>query len=225
MKSATIIKRIADLCLVVVLLFLMARALIGEAVHEILGCAMFVLMLGHMAINWTWYIGLRRGTWSAYRILRTSVNFIILACMLFSMVSGMLLSQHVFHLLGITGKAASARLFHLLASYWGFCLMSIHLGMHWRVIAGMILNRRIRFVVNAIIVFVAAYGLIAFTMRGIGGYLFLLTRFVFLDFEEPLSLFMVDYVAIMTLFAFLGMLLSKITERTSIKAISCIKLF
>jgi len=201
----------------VVLLFLMAWALIGEAAHEFLGCAMFALMLVHVTLNWSWYRSLLKGTWPLRRILLTAADFLVLACMLTSMASGILLSRHVFTPLGITGNLAIARLMHLLASCWGFCLMSVHLGMHWNVITFMIRDRRIQFVMNAIGICVAAYGLIAFVARGIGGYLLLLTQFVFFDFEEPLPLFLADYAAIMVLYVCIGILLSKMVLRTSKK--------
>lgn len=33
---------------------------------------------------------------------------------------------------------ALARVLHLAASYWGFVLMSIHIGIHWSMVTGMI---------------------------------------------------------------------------------------
>ena len=46
---------------------------------------------------------------------------------------------------------------------------------------------------------VAAYGAYAFVERGIGGYMSLQNMFVFFDFEEPLILFYIDYIAVMGL--------------------------
>ena len=217
MNVKTITKRVVDLCMVVVLLFLMAWALIGEAAHEVLGCAMFALMLIHVTLNWSWYRNLRKGSWPVWRILQTAVDFLVLASMLICMASGILLSRHVFAPLGITGNIAIARLMHLLASYWGFCLMSVLLGMHWNVITFMIRDRRIQFVMNAVGICAAAYGLIAFISRGIGGYLLFLTQFVFFDFEEPLTVFLADYAAIMVLCVCIGALLSKMFLRASKK--------
>lgn len=39
--------------------------------------------------------------------------------------------------LPIHGPMATARSMYMAASYWGFVLMSIHLGMHWGMIVGM----------------------------------------------------------------------------------------
>jgi len=206
-------RRIVDLCMAVVLLLLMAWTLIGEFSHEVLGCAMFALMLVHLVLNWSWYRNLRKGAWRAWRIMQTALDFLVLACMLVSMASGIFLSRYVFAPLEISGNASLARLMHLLASYWVFCLMSVHLGMHWSVIIGLIQDRRISFVMNAIGICVAAYGLIAFSARGIWQYLFLITQFAFFNYEQPLFLFFADYVAIMGFGGFAGALLSKIALR------------
>ena len=37
----------------------------------------------------------------------------------------------------VTVTALMARSMHMAASYWGFVLMSVHLGMHWGMIVGM----------------------------------------------------------------------------------------
>lgn len=40
--------------------------------------------------------------------------------------------------------------------------------------------------------------------RDIGSYMFLKNQFVFFDFEEPMILFLLDYVSIMGLFVFIS---------------------
>ncbi|MCI5609929.1 MAG: DUF4405 domain-containing protein [Roseburia sp.] len=47
------------------------------------------------------------------------------------------MSRYVFRQFSINGPMATARRMHMAASYWGFVLMSIHLGMHWGMIIGM----------------------------------------------------------------------------------------
>lgn len=53
---------------------------------------------------------------------------------------------------------------------------------------------------RGIAILIAAYGVYAFIKREIISYLFLTVEFVFFDFEEPIHLFLIDYVAIMGLF-------------------------
>lgn len=60
---------------------------------------------------------------------------------------------------------------------------------------------------------VAVYGAYAFVGRGLPSYLFLQTQFVFFNFDEPLALFFVDYLAIMGLFVWIGHYLAKAARR------------
>ena len=64
---------------------------------------------------------------------------------------------------------------------------------------------------------VCGYGVYAFIVRGIAQYLFLRQQFFFLDLERGYILFVVDYLAILVLFAaashYLGKLLLAIPKR------------
>ena len=54
MKQKTILKIVVDIGMTVMLLFLMAYELIGEAAHEWLGIGMFVLFIIHHILNRKW---------------------------------------------------------------------------------------------------------------------------------------------------------------------------
>ena len=56
---------------------------------------------------------------------------------------------------------------------------------------------------------IAGYGAYAFVKREIGSYLLMRIQFVFFDYEEPVFFFILDYIAVMGLFVFLGHYLSK----------------
>lgn len=71
------------------------------------------------------------------RIFRTAVNIAVLATMFALAYSGIVMSRHVFSALPINGGMATARVMHLAGSYWGFVLMSVHLGLHLGMITGM----------------------------------------------------------------------------------------
>ena len=64
---------------------------------------------------------------------------------------------------------------------------------------------------------VAGYGVTAFVRREIGSYMFLKIQFVFFDFEEPLIFFLLDYMAVMGLFVFIGHYLAEGLKRCSRK--------
>lgn len=137
MKPKMMLKMGLDLVMTVLLLCQMAYMLIGEAAHEWMGAAMFVLFLLHHVLNWRWYRNLVKGKYTALRILQTVVDFLVLLAMIGLMVSGIMLSREVFAFLPIRGGMGFARILHMLAAYWGFILMSVHLGLHWGMIMGM----------------------------------------------------------------------------------------
>lgn len=122
---------ILDCMMVLLLLLLMAYSLIGEAIHEWLGIAMLLLFLGHHALNWRWYRSLPRGKWPPVRVFQAVVNTALLLVMVGLAVSGIILSRYVFALLPVQGGRSFARTLHMLSAYWGFCIMCLHLGLHW----------------------------------------------------------------------------------------------
>ena len=93
MNAKSTLKMALDRLMVVLLPLLMAYSLIGEELHEWLGASMFLLFLGHHALNRRWYRSLAKGKWTARRLFRTFVNAALLLCMLGLMVSGVILSR------------------------------------------------------------------------------------------------------------------------------------
>lgn len=204
-------KIVLDCLMLLLLPVLMAYSLVGEQAHEWLGALMFLLFIGHHLLNIKWYRGLMRGKWTAARVCQTAVDLCLLLCMLGLMVSGVMLSRYVFDFLLIKGGRSFARTLHMLASYWGFCLMSLHLGMHGNMILG-IMRRVLKKRKSAqktiwprlAAVLVVGYGVYAFFHRQIGTYLLLKSHFVFFNFDEPMILFFLDYLAVIGFFAVTG---------------------
>lgn len=207
-------KLIIDFAMTVALMLLMAYELIGQVSHEWIGIGMFVLFILHHILNWKWSKGLLKGKYTAFRIFQTVLVFFVLLTMVGSMVSGIILSSHALTFLPISRGRNFARILHMLSAYWGFVLMSLHLGFHWSMMMAMAkrLSKKdssiLTWGLRSIAVMIAGYGVYAFFHREIGLYMLLKSKFVFFDFEEPLILFFMDYIAIMGLFVFIGHYLS-----------------
>ena len=137
MKKTQAVKPLVDIAMTILLFVLMAYQLTGPFAHEWAGAAILVLFIAHHILNRQWFRGLGKGKYTAVRILLTAVDFLLLADMLFLMISGIRLSRYVFDFVPSFGSAATARLIHLAASHWGFVLMGLHLGLHW----GMVVSR------------------------------------------------------------------------------------
>ena len=200
------------------LLFLMGYQFWGDTLHEWAGAAMFALFLLHHLLNAAWYKTLFRGKYTAYRIFQLVIDLALFAAMVCLMLSGIILSRHVFAFLPISGGTSLARLMHMVASYSGFVLMALHLGLHWNKILGMTrkaakmqTKSRPRTIVLTLLgVGIAVYGLYAFLSRDLLTYMTLQTEFVFLDFGESKLLFYLDYLAMMGLFVFAAHYLGKL---------------
>ena len=214
MKAKQILKIVTDIAMTVILLLLMAYSLVGEKAHEWLGISMFVLFILHHVLNNKWSRSVFKGRYTPYRFLQTMFVVLALASMLGSMVSGIILSRYAFSFLPITGGSSWARMLHMLSAYWGFAFISLHLGLHWSMMMGMA-KRMFRkpsavraWIVRCVGFLLAGYGVYAFLKREIGSYMLLKIQFVFFNFDEPLILFILDYIAVMGLFVFVGHYLS-----------------
>lgn len=184
----------------------------ADIVHEILGVALFLLWAVHITLNRRWYGAIFKGKYNPYRIMQTVINCSILICTLFLMISGIILSNHIFTFLNIQGGLGFARIAHLLASHWYYLFMSLHIGLH----VGMIANKiqpsqnTVRKIISRILLALACiYGLYAFIARGVWKYLILRQQFFFFDLERGYILFAIDYISIIILFATLSHLLIK----------------
>lgn len=128
------------------------------------------------------------------------------------------MSRHVFAFLPIRGGMALARRLHILGSYWGYVLMSLHLGLHWGMVLNVVAKRHISqrkyqaagFIVGLL---TAAYGVYVFIKRNFLTYMFLRSEFVFLDYEEPRIRFFLDYIALMGMCIFTAHYVAKLTRK------------
>lgn len=210
MKPKMILKLAVDFAMTAVLLLLMAYELVGQAAHEWIGIGMLVLFIIHHSLNWSWIRNILKGRYNAVRIMQTGVVVLILCAMAGSMISGVILSRHALSFLPIKGGRSFARNLHMISAYWGFVLMSVHLGFHWSMMVGMAKKLFLKpsavrkWAGRILALMIAGYGVYAFVKRDIGDYMLLRSHFVFFDYDEPLIFFFLDYIAVMGLFIFIG---------------------
>lgn len=190
----------------------------ADIVHEILGLALFLLWAVHISLNRRWYGAIFKGKYNPYCVMQTFINCGILICTIFLMISGIILSNHLFTFLNIQGGLGFARIAHLLASHWYYLFMSLHIGLHAGMIANKIAQKKDaasessneeskpqssarKIIFHAFVALACAYGLYAFIIRGVWKYLFLQQQFFFFDLERGYILFVIDYISIIILFA------------------------
>ena len=207
MKQLNKIRLPLDIMMTLVSIVLMGGNFLfpADIVHEILGVALFVLWGVHIFLNRRWYASLAqvsksitstnandrraygaifKGKYNPYRVMQTVINCGILICTIFLMISGIILSNHLFTFLNIQSGLGFARIAHLLSSHWYYLFMLLHIGLHVGIIANRIKQKKIvgndsskeesqpqfkvRKIISHILLFFAcAYGLYAFIIRGV----------------------------------------------------------
>lgn len=93
---------------------------------------------------------------------------------------------------------------HMPAAYWGFVLMSVHLGLHWNKAVPFLRKHISATVLKMVPPIVAIYGIYAFIRNGFPSYLFLQSEFVFFDSSRYSVLFFIDMAAIIEAFAYIA---------------------
>ena len=212
MKASVKFKICVDIMMTAALYACMAYMLIGEEAHEWIGSGLALLFVLHNALNRKWYAALLTGRYTPLRAFQTAVNLLCLASMAAAAVSGAAMSRYIYDIPFLSGGASLARTVHMLAAYWGYCFISLHLGLHWSMMLGMMKNAAApqnapRWVTPLLRTAGAAAALLgahALMRHSLLDYMFLRNQFVFFDTERPLSLFFLDYAAIMALWAWLA---------------------
>ncbi len=215
MPVKIIVKVSVDMGMAILLLLLMAYEMIGQTAHEWLGIGIFVLFAAHHIFNRKWCGSILRGRYTPFRIWQTMLALGVLLPMIGSIISGVIISRSALSFLSITGGQSFGRNLHMVSAYWGFVLMALHLGLHWSMMIEMAKRAVKRSSQTGTWMFrgagflIAAYGIYAFEKRNIGVYMLMRSHFVFFNYQEPLIYFLMDYMAVMGLFVWIGYYLTK----------------
>jgi len=220
MNRKRIIRHGVDTVLLLLLPLLMVEVITGQELHEWLGTAMVLLFLVHHILNLDWYRNLLKGQYGLSRFLWTFLDLLLTVDMLALAVSGVMMSGFVFDFLPVGGGMILARRLHLFASHWGLLLMSAHLGLHWNMVLNMgskITHTEKKsaartWILRALVLAGAAYGICAFIQQNLPEYLFLKTAFVLFDEQKHAVLHFADYLAMIVLFTAVGYYLNKLVQ-------------
>ena len=176
----------------------------GSLIHEILGISLIILFLVHLWLNRWWIRTLFKGRYNLTRVIMTLANIFLILDVILLTFSGLIMSR-IFELPFSEGLMSFARTAHISASFWGYVIMSFHIGLNWHIFSAMMFKRwKPGGVLHVVAFVIMACGGYAFVRRNIWDYMMLNSQFVFFDFDEPFMYFIGDYIAVMILFACLG---------------------
>lgn len=124
-----------DFIAVGLLLAALAYWWLDNRTHELIGTAMFLLVIVHNVFNRWWYGTIRKGRRAPRALMTTVLNLSLLAVMLTLLITSLMISRDVFGFLALDG-GFTLREIHKLVSYWAMIIVSIHLGLHWSMVMG-----------------------------------------------------------------------------------------
>jgi len=199
------IRRIVDIGMTVLLLLQMAYQVMGEAAHEWLGMAMTALVIVHQILNRRWYGAMFKGGYTAYRVVSTCVNVLLLLSFALTAFCGMAMSNYAVPFMYGVVRVSFVRVTHLSMSHWSFVLMGLHLGLHVPVMLAKLKPKDgIRRILSVVCAGVAGAGLWLFFKNGMPNYLFFRVPFAFLDYEKAGALVLLENVVMLLFWAFVG---------------------
>lgn len=196
-----------DILLTVFLLLLMSYQATGEKIHEWVGIGMSVTFVLHQMLNLSWYKALLsgKGKWTAYRMVITVTDLLLLVSMILTAFSGMSMSAYAVPFLYGMAKLTLVRRMHLAFSHWTFVLAGFHLGLHLPGISSRYLkDERAEKSFAVIFVCLAALGLVQFIRSGILSYMFFIAAFAFFEPGKPAALVFLEYFFMFILWSFAG---------------------
>lgn len=200
------VRIVVDILMFILFVLLMGYHIISDMNHEILGVFLFILFIIHHILNIKWYKTIFKGNITFIKVLFIVVNFLLLLAILGIIISGVLISGYVFSFLDIPVTSLGRKL-HLFSTSWGFVLMGIHLGLHFKMMLTKILkklkNSAFEYFVYLLIFIVVLLGMYAFVKNGYGRDMMLLTDFKFFDYEQSSIMFYLEQLSIMFCLSFI----------------------
>ena len=190
-KKRNTARRIVDAAMTVVLLFLMAYQVTGEAAHEWIGVSMTILVI--------------KGKYNPYRILTTVLSILLVLCFAMTAFCGMSMSGYAVPFMYGLAPVSFVRRMHLSMSHWAFVLMGLHLGVHIPAMtAGLKWSDRTRNTLIGLSTLAAGLGLYLFIRNGMPDYLFFRVPFAFLDYDKAGWLVIVENLLMLSTWVLIG---------------------
>lgn len=207
MSTLFLVRLILDAIAACLLFLALAYWWLGNGVHELAGTAMLLLVIGHNVVNRRWYGTASRLDWQARKIVNVGVTALLATTMLVLLVTSILISRTLPELIPGGGGLTTPQI-HILAAYWALIIISVHLGLGWPMIMGVVRTllgisqgsasrtRALRLVTAA----TAVAGTWAFFELDIGSHLSMQPSLDWWNFEEGVAGFFIRCIAIAGLF-------------------------
>lgn len=137
MKKKFILKIGIDLILSVLLLVLMGYPATTLKIHEIGGIVFLVVIVVHLFLGFKWFQSIvkrifhQKQTFLTYA--KTVMSLLLLIDLLLTGISGILISRTVLTSISVSNTSLWTYI-HNISAYAGVIIISIHIGMYWKVV-------------------------------------------------------------------------------------------
>ena len=168
-------KIVIDILMFILMLLEYSKLYTGQLLHEVFGILLLILFILHNILNIKFYKGLLKGKYNLQRITITVINFLLLMCLLFSIILAIPISESIFKFLNLSANMTVRKL-HTIFGYWSLILMSIHLGLNLKILSAKIKNKVkerkiIKIILYIIELIIVALGIKAIIDTNLGLYL------------------------------------------------------
>lgn len=126
-----------DIGVLILLLLVMGFHFLPQILHEAGGLILMAAVVLHLVLNRAWFGMLLHGKWSSLRILQTIAALLLSAVFLIAIVTGIVISNHVFRELWMDGslhRSVFVHQLHIASAYMMIILGGMHIGMHGKVL-------------------------------------------------------------------------------------------
>ncbi|MFV0539356.1 MAG: DUF4405 domain-containing protein [Dysgonomonas sp.] len=202
MNSKLKFRLLLDLAMTILILLALAFRRTGDVLHEWIGLVAIVLFVIHNIINIQWYrqlFSIQR-KYSLRWLVNATINILLIIIMATMAITGLIQSKIILASLDLQGNML-LRQIHTISAYWGYLLVSVHIGMHWQMLYkhlfGKITNDLYMICIRILGLLIAISGLFAFIERDMYSKLFLGLSFDFWD--KSSALFLVYHLLIIGL--------------------------
>lgn len=205
------LRLILDLAAVCLLLVALAYGWLGNLAHEIIGTALFALLITHNIFNRRWYGTIPRRTRAPRTLITRVINLSLLVTILTLLVTSLLISRDVFAFLPLS-STFTARQIHTLVGYLALIIAGAHLGLHWTMLMGYVGGRLgirieqtwLMVTARGLAAGLAAYGVYSLVALNVGTKLLMRPTMEFWDFEAETPAFFGHLAGIVGLSAFMA---------------------
>jgi len=196
-----------DLIAAGLLLLGLAYWWLGNTVHELAGTGMFLLVIVHNVFNRRWYGRISKERRHGRGLFNIGITLLLLLAMLALLVTSVLISNALSGFMSAYG-GFTVRQIHTLAAYWALIIVSIHLGLRWPMIMGLVRNlfgisrtSTVRTAaLRAAAVAIAIHGIWSSFELGLGTKLTMQVTLDWWNFEESVLGFFVHCIAVAGLY-------------------------